>query len=244
MDRKIFWAVLTYKSPPETAPQLLDISAQAAVNGYRRIAVRPQRTDMVRNWLIDIFMRESTDPHDTLIMLDEDHMHPTDILQRLVAWDSPVVGGLSFKRGPNYSPLAWVWYPKDNGFRAMAEWPKGALMKVDAVGVNACAIQRGAILQCEAWGLYRPYFRYEYKPREEWYPSEDMTWFRACVQAGIECYCDTSLVSPHLDAGWVEESSWAEWVRDHPQELPPKVGGDEVKVEEVIPVKSQEAAQV
>jgi hypothetical protein len=189
--------------------------------GYEYIDVPPQRTDLVRNMLIDVFMSKSDDPHDTLIMFDEDHLHDIDSAEKLVKWDVPIVGALAFKRGPNYSPLAWV--READGFHAMAKWAKGELVKVDAVGVNACAMQRGAILQLEAWGFYRPFFRYEYRTKEAFYPSEDMPFFRACVGANVPCYVDTSWEALHKTDGWVGADSWETWVADHPQELGPEL---------------------
>ena len=271
MPKRVFWAVLLYKPAPECMTNIIDIAIEAGRLGYERITLPPQRTDYVRNVILDTFMRLSTDPHDTLVMLDEDHKHDSHTIERLAKWDAPVVGALTFKRGPDYSPLAWTFVQKDSHFHVMAMWYPNALMKVDAVGVNAIAIKRGALSQLAAWGLKRPHFRYEYKPDEEWYPSEDMTFFRACVAAGVQCYCDTSLIAPHMTAGWIDESVWHDYLLDHPElvkgpdalkwtpeqraewvkemdapQTPVAAvtpSADEAHVEEVIPVKSSETVQ-
>ena len=65
-----------------------------------------------------------------------------------------------------------------------------------------------------------PYFRFWYPKSmglDNKFPSEDIFFTLACGNAGIEVYCDTTVVSPHLTVGTVQEDTWLAYLKDHPE---------------------------
>ena len=218
MTKQVFWSVLLERNPVGACmSSLLDVAKHAGANSYRRITVPYARTDLTRNIIIDRFLKESSDPHDTLIMLDNDHAMPEDILERLAAHDLPIVGALAHRRGEPYDPIAFVADEK-GAFHAMAEWKPGEVYVVDAVSPGAIAIQRRVFLHLEAEGFKRPWFRYVYTEDSMEMPSEDMYFYRICKAANVNRMAvDTALVIPHHTDGWITPESWYAYREDHPE---------------------------
>lgn len=153
-----------------------------------------QRTDVARNFAADALLHSD---HTHLLMLDTDHIHPPDIVQRLARWvfqypDVWVVGGLNFRRTPPYDPLAFG--EQDDGlYYSPSEWPEG-LVKVDAIATCAILIDRRVFEKGDP-----PYFYYDYSMAKEGkYPSEDMGFAKWCKAHNVQQYCDTTTTSPHL----------------------------------------------
>ncbi len=81
------------------------------------------RCDIARNSFAQDLLNSD---HTHLLMLDSDHVHPTDIIQRLVRWvleDSRrlVVGGLNFRRGEPYDACAYL-KDDDDTIYTLTEW--------------------------------------------------------------------------------------------------------------------------
>jgi len=213
---KVYWAMLLERTVSDTAVQsALDVAADAGRNGYLRLQIPYCRTDLARNTLAKGFQAQSTDPRDTLVMLDNDHIHPHDVIERLVAHDKPVVGGLAFRRGEPYFPCAFM-RSSSGRLGNLLDYPKG-LMQVALTGTGAIAIQRHVFDELDEAGYAWPYFRYLYHAGDPVLPSEDMYFGQCCESAGIEHWLDTTLVSPHLTTSQVDEESWRLWIEDHPQ---------------------------
>jgi len=198
----------------------LDLAMRAGHLGYARINVGYTRVDVARNRITQEFLRHSNEPGDVLIMLDGDHVHPRHTLERLAGYDEDVVAALAFRRCPPYDPQMYR-YNERNELVQPSSWEKG-LVPVDAFGMAAIAIKRRVFARLDEHGLTYPYFRFWY-PRvpmdEQIFPSEDVYFALACRSAGIECYVDTGLVSPHLTLSTVQEDSWHMWLADHPELL-------------------------
>jgi len=158
------------------------------------------RTDKARNEMVRR-MLESDFSH--ILMLDADHKHPPDIVERLtarVAQDPTrlFVSGLSFRRGPPYDPTAWM-IGKDGQVRHMVagKVPEG-LVEADIVGGSAMLIHRSVFEEHIEW----PWFELKYAGGG--YPGEDVNFCAKCRAAGIKIYADTTVQSPHLDKRWVD----------------------------------------
>jgi len=163
-----------------------------------------QRTDVARNFAARALL-ETDYTH--LLMLDADHIHPADIVQRLARWpiqhpDVWVVGGLNFRRTAPYDPLAFG--KQDDGlYYSPAEWPQG-LVKVDAIATCALLIDRRVFEKGDP-----PYFYYDYsRAKEGLYPSEDMGFAKWCEAHDIQQYCDTTTTSPHITDMMVDEQTF------------------------------------
>lgn len=215
---KVYWAVLMERSIQEYAvASLLNVAQHAGKRGYDRIVLPYVRTDVGRNLMVKTFLELTSDPDDTLIMLDADHAHPADILERLAAHAVGVVGALAFKRGEPYSPCFFVRGEDDEQLYAPAEWDAGSLIPCVVVGTGAIAIKRWVFVKLQEGGEAWPFFRYYYPPQTVHFPTEDVYFGQLCDGLGIPHHCDTALITPHLTVNQVDETSWQGWIADHPE---------------------------
>ena len=183
--------------------------SEILIQGWPLARLEYTRNDIARCKLADFMLSDDKFTH--LLMLDSDHVHPPDVVQRLARWfraypeQVQVVGGLNFRRGAPYDPCAFI-DPGDGKFRRLAEWPTGA-MDVDALGTGSIMIARSVFEQME-----KPYFAYNYDcPYGDW-PGTDM-WFSAeCRKRGITLWCDTTTVSPHIGVNYIDASTYSDWV--------------------------------
>jgi hypothetical protein len=169
------------------------------------------RTDLYRN-LLATKLLETNFTH--VLMLDADHQHPIDIVQRLARWvlidpKVKVVGGLNFRRGEPFEPCAFM---QDNsgGVYSIMEWEKG-LVQVDAIGTGSVLISREVFELLEPPWFYNIYdFAYEGH-----YPGEDIGFSKKCFDAGIPLYVDTTTSSPHLMDSFVTEESFRSYLKEY-----------------------------
>lgn len=205
----VYWAVLLDKNVAwECVDPLLDVAAQAARNGYVRIAVPHTRTDTARNKIAQVFVDQTTAREDVLVMLDNDHAHPADIIERLARRPEGVASALAFRRSLPHDPL---FYIRDDAgrLRQPAEWEPGTTYICNAVATGAIAIKRWVFDELTAAGYSWPWFRYEYPEGVAFHPSEDLYFAGLCEKAGIRQVCDTGLVIPHMTTAFVDQSTWA-----------------------------------
>ena len=145
-----------------------------------------------------------------ILMLDSDHAHPEDIVQRLARWvflypsTVKVVGGLNFRRGEPYDPCAFV-DPGDGTFHRLAHWGRG-ILEVDALGTGSMLIAREVFETLE-----EPWFNYEY-PKGDFTPGTDMSFSRKCKEAGIALWVDGTTTSPHLGINEIGPAEYHEYV--------------------------------
>jgi len=169
------------------------------------------RTDVARNGFCQTFTGLSTQDDDTLVMLDADHTHPQLIVSRLASHEEPfgVVGALAFTRGTPPTPMFRVRNEQGELMQPIS-WQKG-LIPVAWVATPAIAIKR--------WVFDRvpyPWFTYKDEPGDNFIVSEDIVFCRACERAGIQVYCDTGIITPHLDITEIGDRTWEDYVRAHP----------------------------
>jgi hypothetical protein len=195
---------------------------QEAVFGFIRIfqhgwayAQLPYtRNDIARHtfgrFLLDQTLPDGTPAYTHLLMLDSDHVHPHDIVQRLARWfqaypqEVKVAGGLNFRRGAPYDPCAFV-DPGDNSFHRISEWVPG-LMEVSALGSGSMMIAREVFET-----LPEPWFDYQYPDHTGW-PGTDMTFSARCREHGIKLWVDTTTVSPHIGAEYITEATYRDYI--------------------------------
>jgi hypothetical protein len=171
--------------------------------------------DMVRNKAGQA-LKESQFTH--VLMLDTDHKHPSDIIQRLArrVIEDPerlVVAALAHRRGEPYDPMMWV--KKDDGYYNIEEWEPGSLQECDVVATPAMLIHRNVFET-----LPPPWFFYDYEDMgpEMNRHTEDLGFCNKVRAAGIKIYCDTSITTPHMRSGSVDGRTWQSWKQTHPDE--------------------------
>ena len=167
-------------------------------------------TDVARNRAVEQLLKSDL-TH--ILMLDMDHIHPANIIQRLAGWfivkpEVQVVGGLNYKRGVPYFPCCFI--KDENGYAYPTEWESG-LMPVDMVGTGSIMIAREVFEKME-----RPWFYYPYEQLKEPdgnYLSDDWGFAYKCKDLGIQQYVDTDMTSPHITEGLVTEETFREYDR-------------------------------
>lgn len=174
------------------------------------------RTDFVRNKAVETLLQSD---YTHILMLDSDHIHPAQIVQRLARWviadpAKQVIGGLNFKRSEPYDPCAFVKV-SSNGRDEYAypqEWYPG-LMEVDLIGTGSILIAREVFEAIEP-----PYFWYSYSNAAQGlYPSDDIGFSLKCQAAGIKMYVDTTTTSPHMVARTVTEQTFRDFWASQPE---------------------------
>lgn len=215
--RRVFWCMLMERNLSWLAVQnALVIAGRAARAGYRMIRVPLLQVDEARNTAVMGLLRGMQRDDDTLVMLDCDHEHPPDVIERLVACNRGVVGALAFRGSEPHEPM--FWQRDANGELHTPEtWPRGELLPATIVGSAAIAIQAWVFRRLQEHGHPWPWFRFEYKENVYRKTSEDYRFGLICEQTGIAHYCDTSLVTPHLREGRIDEATYQSY-----QHIPPE----------------------
>jgi hypothetical protein len=184
---------------------------------YHLLSTGYQSVDMARNYLSFKFMERAVSDDDTLVMLDDDHLHPKTIVEQLVLWNRPVVGALAFKRKAPFHPVAYVRDPKDHRVKIPKQLPQG-LVKVTRIGAAALAIQKQTFDRLARRGYSWPWFRFGYQDWALQRHGEDIYFMDCCEKAGVPVFCDFGLVSPHLNSVSVAAETWQNWLTENAPE--------------------------
>jgi len=173
------------------------------------------RIDLVRNMFVkELLLSRYTH----LLMLDIDHVHPRDIIQRLARWvildpGIKVVSGLNFRRGKPFDPVCGD-YNGSKHRQTMTSWEEG-LVRKDETGAASLLVHRSVFEEMEP-----PWFFNIYD--EVWensYPGEDIGFSRKCAELNISMYVDTTTSSPHCIESTVTEETYRRYVQTHPWEF-------------------------
>jgi len=212
---QVYWAVLVERVIHNHAlTGLLDVAMAAGALGYLRIGTLYSRTDAVRNLIVRMFRQLSRNPDDTIVMLDCDHVHPPDIVERLAARKEGVVAALAFRRGPNFEPMFFIRH-EDGRLLKPATFER-KVYECDAVGHAAIAIKRWVFDEIQEKQDANYFWRYTYTDTD-WSSSEDMHFCKLCEDSGIKVHCDCSLETPHLRMEHVDSSVWFKHRGAHPE---------------------------
>ena len=211
--------MLKERMVPEPAVTSLEaIAYQAGIHGYHKIQSTYARTDFARNNICKLFLELSSHDDDVLVMLDNDHIHPENVVELLAtkAHDIGVCGALAFRRGEPYDPLFFLRDPNRAQLFNPAELDFGQVYQCAIVSTSAIAIKRWVFMALAAHGYGWPWFKYEYT---EGMPSEDMYFGKICEQSGIPHYVDTNIIIPHLTWGAVERGMFEKYKELHPEKV-------------------------
>jgi hypothetical protein len=179
---------------------------QVAAKGWPITPFVYGRTDLNRNKMAWWLKHEAKD-YTHIAMLDADHLHPGDIVERLARWvlqdrSRLVVGGVNFRRTQPFDPCIFRW--DEQGFmEVITDWEPG-LIEVDAIGHGCILFSREVFEQVEP-----PWWAYGYNFAEQnQYPSEDMYFCQLMRQSGIKMWADTTTSSPHLTEAVIQEHNF------------------------------------
>jgi hypothetical protein len=225
--RRVWWASLKERTTLDVAFDSIEKVAMLAGHlGYHKMSLPYMRTDAARNSFAKLFMEKSSNPNDVLIMMDNDHRFPTDVLPKLVESITDerggrgVVGALAFKRGEPFEPCFFV-RGEDGILHAIAQWEDG-LFEGQVVGHACVAIARWVFDRLIASGNPFPFWRYEYTDGEWTSPSEDMYFAKICEASGIGHWVDTRLECPHLILSEIDRTVWGSYLANNPHIIAPE----------------------
>lgn len=184
------------------------------------------RNDIARNKLAAGARRGG---YDWLVMLDSDHKHPPNVVERLLRWpqndpDVRIVGGLNFRRGEPYDPCAFI-IGDDGKTYSMVDWEQG-LIEVHAIGTGSILIHTSVFEEIDF-----PWFGYDYATTEDpdgTYPGVDIWFSKRCRAAGIKMHVDTTTSSPHHFDSYVTEHTYRSYMRANEQRVAESVGYEQV----------------
>lgn len=199
----------TISHASQVFPQFMQIAAQ----GVAFIKQDYTRTDLARNRFATELLK-SDFTH--LLMLDLDHIHPVDIVQRLARWpmmnpEIKIVGGLNFRRSEPYEPCCFIRL-EDGTLGAPAQWGE-QLMEVDYLGTGSILIAREVFEEIEPPWFYNIY-EHEAKWTDQW-PGEDIGFNEKCKKAGFKMYVDPTTQSPHLADKIISEGTFRDYMSKH-----------------------------
>lgn len=214
-----------------------------AAQGYPFLQIGYTRCDVARNRMVIRMLSHNeqmvaedrtAESYTHLLMLDSDHIHPVDIVERLARWvqhdpNKLVVGGLNFRRGAPFDPCAYMT-DAEGTLYPLLEWKQGCF-PVDVLG-SGCILIAASVF----YELPFPWFGYSYERNEalDWpacgiealgagvqWPGTDIWFSQRCEAAGIQQWVDTTTSSPHILETSVTEDSWRSWKDAHgADELP------------------------
>lgn len=165
-----------------------------------------EQHERVARW----FVEETT--ADYLLVLEQDHRYPPNLLARVAEYEAPVVGALYYTRREPYWPVALVPRPEHLGREGIWEgrwddveltplWPsledqyrrERGLCRVSAVGMGCMAIRRDVL---EDAPKNAPYFSNHFEFGKHW--TDDVWFCCEAQQRGYEVFVDTAVELPHM----------------------------------------------
>jgi hypothetical protein len=149
---------------------------------------------------------------DYLLLLEQDHRFPRNLLARAANYTDPVVGALYYTRLEPYWPVALVPRPEYAGREEVWQgdwhdveltplWPSledeiraaPGLYPVCAVGFGCVAIRRDVL---EDWPKDEPYFANHFEFGKWW--TDDVWFCCRALQRGHNVHVDSGLEIPHM----------------------------------------------
>lgn len=206
----IYWGVLLERGIyDQAASALMRVAYRAGVQRFPQIHVPHTATEWAREEFTRAFLELSKDAYDTLVMLDADHEHPYNIVERLALEPPPnygVIAALAFCRGNDSRP---AYYMKDgedpDHWYSQIEIPQGEIIPVDMAGTGAIAIRRWVF---EELGT-PPYWKKVYEVERG---GEDWHFALECQKAGIQQYVHTGVETPHFYLRTKTRKDWEEFI--------------------------------
>jgi hypothetical protein len=186
-----------------TVTVLMGWIAQAATSGEYNLSAYPTYkvtpVDNARNEIVEEFLKSDCSH---LFWIDADTVPPADALTKLLRVNQPVVSGLTAiiehdpdrKNDSNGFYKKWNAVSKDTGRHVL---PHTGVLPVIGAG-GSCILVKRAVYE----KLKDPWYRFLYVDDngKECFVGEDIQFIAHALQAGFECYVDTSIVCAHEKA--------------------------------------------
>jgi hypothetical protein len=142
-----------------------------------------------------------------LIQVDADMTYPPDCFVKLaeqVTIERPVVGALTFRRYPPFTPL--LMRGSINGYEQVDEWEEDKLIEVDATGTGCLCLHMSVFDKVKY-----PWFKFERLPDNK-VIGEDIGFCADLRKVGIPIYVDPKIKTGHLSIMEISEEFY-KWYR-------------------------------
>lgn len=123
---------------------------------------------------------------DYLLWLDADQTYPPDMIQRLLAHQKDIVGGITPQRLTPYLPTIYKWQ-KGNRMHHILEIDKEELIKPDAMGLPGSLIKR-KVFETIPFPWFENTLTFKH----------DILFCMKCYNFGFKIYCDLTLTYGHI----------------------------------------------
>lgn len=173
---------------------------KGVVNFFFTYKVSP--VDRARNQIVDYFLKHDELTH--LFFIDSDTIPPQDALQKLLDMDKDIATGMTPMLHFDKDRNAWGTFfnafskeVKENGeVRTVSPEPNVGLVEVERCGGSCLMIKR------EVFGKLKvPYFQFILQDHGRTHvKSEDIYFCDTAREAGMEIWCDTSVICQHHKA--------------------------------------------
>lgn len=184
------------------------IAARAAIDGYSLLETPWQNEVMARERAVESLLADGG-KHTHILMLDIDHNHREDIVNRLTRWvvedpERSVVAALCFRRNADYEPLGFIKRKDGKGYEFPYPCRDIGLVEVARLGLGAALIHRRVFEALPDRGWFTPTYD---RIKEGYWPDTSFAFSDRATGAGFKLWLDTTTVSPHLTDGWVDDKT-------------------------------------
>lgn len=141
------------------------------------------------------------DGYTHILMLDDDHIYPKDLVITMLKHDKDFVCGHTYMRKTPFFPTQYkkifadkTMNTEENRFKFKGD---EGLVKIEATGMAGVMVKAEVLKK-----VGFPYFELIYTDGR--YRGSDLTFCQRLKDNNIELFCDSSLVFPHRTIGWVD----------------------------------------
>lgn len=152
--------------------------------------------DVARNTLVRAVL-DSAQRFTHILWIDSDMVVPPDSLNRLLATNEPIVGGLYHTKRGDLHPAVFTVDPV-----VAVEMPGSGLTQVDGFGLGCALVQR--TVYEEMASTYRDERWHEFS----YGAGEDTFFFKRCKRMGVPVWLDTDLRCGHVVDYAVTTADW------------------------------------
>jgi len=190
-------------NPDLVLPPLFDVGRKFPIISLPAMPAA-QALNMAATWMLET---EEGRSKTHLANLDQDHVHPADVVERLCRNiarfpEIKIIGGVNFQRPEPHKPCIWRAPGVEYG-----EGPAAHIDEIGYIGFGCTVVSREVFEQVEP-----PWFMYDYSAMKAGdsfqYPGPDIYFCKKDLAAGFKLYCDHSVTSPHIAYKLVDRASW------------------------------------
>lgn len=177
--------------------------------------IRGPPVDLARQQIAENLLKSEAS---WLFFVDSDIVLGENTLMKLLSYNVPIISGLYWRRHPplihpgmwklakeTSCPTCGTAITPRGKYNPVAEYPKNAVVEVDATGMGCCLIRKRVFERLKEIDPTKRFFSWT-QGWEEGGVSEDFFFCQRAIDAGFRVLVDTSIICPHImEAKLVED---------------------------------------